>query len=212
MRYGAERPALREADTRPSPTGPDDQLFDELNHALAASQDNETHDQLHSSSYHIDKDHVSLDQSLPNDWNSMRPATFQQYPPNYPSISNYTSQPPFSSAIPHHFPRNSADLLHLPPGSPTNPSPPFYGSRPTPSNPGVHPNANTPGYYKTSLKLWSQEDHDSNLLTQPSSQYLFTNIPYQPGNTYTDSSSSYPPPPTLASSPVSTFTNYGNVR
>lgn len=212
VRFEADRALLHREDIRPSPIGPEDQLADELNHALAASQDVETHDQLQPTSYHIDKDHIPLDQRLPNEWNSMRPATFQHFPPNYPAITHYPSQSPYSSTITQHFPRNSADLLHLPSGSPPNPSSPFYSSRPPPPHPGAQSSSNMPGYYKTSLKLWSQEDPDSNLLTQPSNQYLFTNIPYQPANTYTDSSSSYPPPPTLASSPVTAFTSYGNVR
>lgn len=206
--------APQEGHTRQISAGPDDQLFDELNDALQAEDDEIPHDPGHQTPYLMAGNRTTFDPRFQGEWNGMRHEPYQPFMQSYPQIpSSAPSQPAFSSTLAHHPPRNNSNNFIPKPS--TNPPPPsFY--HPKPQN-GAQTKSNMPGYYKSSLKLWSQEDqtahphpHPHPPPSQPPHHFGSMNNPF-PQVTYSEGPA-YPPPQPLASTPVNAYTNYGGTR
>jgi hypothetical protein len=205
-----------EGHTRQISTGPDDQLFEELNDALHAEEVEDPHGTGAQSQYLTGGNRITFDPHLPNEWNGMRPEQYQPFiQNNYPQMAPPVPQSGFSptSTLAHHPARPSSTTNYLPSSS-TNP-PSFY--HPPPSQNGAHTKSNLPGYYKSSLKLWSQEDQSANApprsAPQPTHPFGSMNSAYPPVPYPTDTTTyALHPPPPLASSPVTAYTNYGRSR
>jgi hypothetical protein len=146
-----ERPA------RQISTGPDDQLFEELNDALNAE---ETNVPGASSQYLSGGNKITFDPRLGSDWNGMRQEPYQTMMQGYQQMSNPILQAPFSSNSSQNLPfhMNANNIL---PSSPAERPQSFYHPRPPPPQNGAHARSNIPGYYRSSLKLWSQQDANS---------------------------------------------------
>ena len=204
--------------------GPDDQLFDELNDALHAEAKDNAHDPASQTQFLTGDDRITFDPRLPGDWNGMRQEPYQpfiqNYPPINPQMTIAASQPAFPSTLAHHPPRNSSNSFL--PNSTAHPGPAtFYNPKPppppAPPQNSAQAKPSMPGYYKSSLKLWSQEDRNAAPPppTLPSSaqathNFGAMNSPY-PHLSY-PATPTYPPPQPLASTPVNAFTNYSSTR
>ncbi len=201
--------------------GPDDQLFDELNNALHAEEEDNAHDPSSQTPYLTGDNRITFDPRLQGDWNGMRQQQpYQPFIQNYPQISLDSSQPAFSSTLAHHPARNSAHSF-LPNSTPNRGPSTFFHPRPPPPPPPPAPSQNNtrtkpsmPGYYKSSLKLWSQEEQNAPppaplpSSAQPTHNFASMNSPY-PHLSYS-ATPTYPPPQPLASTPVNAFTNYAS--
>jgi hypothetical protein len=193
---------------RRSEAGPDDQLFDELNNALNSPDTDNLHAQASQPQHIGGGNRISFDPHPTNSWSTLQPKPYQ------PPISTRAhrqarpfieSQSPYPEDVQHIAPH--ANFL---PTSPTQaPQPSFYNQSVKPP-PAQYSNysqrkANIPGYYKSSLKLWSQEEPTSPP-TNSVDLYGSGNSPtFQPGvyNAANDQ-------PQFAQSPTAgTFAGYG---
>ncbi len=208
----------QEGHARQISVGPDDQLFDELNDALHAEEDEGGLVSGPQPQYLTGGNRITFDPGFSSDWNGMRPEQYQPFMQSFPEMTTtHTSQPHFSSTLAHHPPRLSSNSFL--PSSSANQAPSFYNPKsppppPAPPQNGAQSKSNMPGYYKSSLKLWSQDDQGAPPLSsssQSTHQFGSVNSAYPQVPSY-PGSATYPAPPPLASSPVTAFTNYGNSR
>ena len=208
---GAEA-APQEDPARQTSIGPEDQLFDELNDALNAEEAEDMLGRGPPSQYLRAGNRITFDPQLSTNWNDLRREPYQPITQNYPHLNSHISQPSFSSNSSHQSTRISN--LTLLPSSPAEPRPSqFSHPKPLPQATNIiQSKSNVPGYYKSSLKLWSQEGSNPAVaLSRPLHQFSpmnnsYPQIPYAGGTPYP------PPAQALGSSPVTSYPNYGSTR
>jgi hypothetical protein len=207
--------SLQEGAGRQTSVGPDDQLFDELNDALNAEEAGNMHGRGPSSQYLRGGSRITFDPHLSTNWNGMRQETYPPITQNYPQMNHQISQHSISCTPGHQS--TQMNNLTLLPSSPANPPPPpFSYPKPPPPTTVTHTKSSIPGipgYYKSSLKLWSQEGHNNPpaALSRPVHQFSPVNNSY-PQIPYAGSTTYPPPAQQLASSPVTSYTNYERNR
>ena len=210
-----EEEAPQDGSARQISAGPEDQLFDELDDALHAEDDENARDSDPHTQYLTGGNRITFDPRLSSDWSGLRSGPYPPFIQGYPQIATSTSQPAFTSTTltHHHAPHNTSSDNNFLPNTSANPPPSFSHPRPSPPQNGTQARSNMPGYYKSSLKLWSQQGQNAPLLasTSPTPAHHFgsgsvAQVPY-PGT------SIYPPPPPhpppLASN---VFDHFGGAR
>lgn len=231
---GPEEP-LEGGAVRSTSVGPDDQLFEELNEALNEEAAN-MQGRNPSSHYLQGVNRITFDPHLAPNWSGMRSDPYQSLMQDYPQLTSPIAQQQALSSTGSLQQSSQLNNLTLLPSSSANPPlpppPPQFIHHPKPQQPPPLPHPthiahatkpNIPGYYKSSLKLWSQEGYSpaaatpTPLSSRPMNPFVGSgtvhNSAYSQQLSYVGGIPAYPPPPqSLASSPVTSYTNYGGTR